>query len=50
MDDAGEDFPLGPVIVKLEGEFLEMLEQVLADIVDDLLPHDNHEPRPDTDA
>ena len=40
--DAREDLAVRAVIVELEGEPLQMLEQILADVVDDLLSHNGH--------
>ena len=44
--DPGEDLPVGPVVVELEGQLLQVLEQVLPDVVDDLLAHHDHVFRP----
>ena len=38
----GENFPMWPVVIELEGELLQMLKQILPDVIDDLLPHHDH--------
>ncbi|MNN40521.1 hypothetical protein D3C81_1545980 [compost metagenome] len=42
VDHADQDFALGPVIIILERQLLQMLEQIRTDIEDNILPHPGH--------
>ena len=44
VDHTGQDLAVRPVVIELERQFLQMLEQVLPDVVDDLLAHHDHIP------
>ena len=47
MDDTGQDLPVGPAVIKSEGQLLQMVEKILPHIVDDVLPDSRHQPGAD---
>src|SRR5690606_2095722 len=47
VDDADQDFALGPVVIIFERQLLQMPEQVVADVENDVLPDPRHDPAAD---